>query len=205
MFKPIKTREINNNLYAIRTLMVNLYIYDTGNDLIVFDTGMNAGLVKLGFNKLKLDYRKVTSVFLTHSDFDHVSGLKLFKNAKIYISKKEEPMITGAKARRAILYNKKIKNCNFLENSEIVNVGNSAIKLISTPGHTLGSAMYIVDDNILITGDTISLSGKGEIRNFSFIQNMNHKENIEIVNKLKEENFFDRMSVIVTGHHGIKR
>ena len=203
MFSPMKTQRINDNLYVIRTLFVNFYIYDTGTQLIAFDTGMSKQLSKLGINKLKLDLNKVSHVFLTHSDFDHVGGLGLFKNAKVFISKKEEPLITRKKARRGIMYNRKIQNCNLIEHLEIITVNNSSIKLISSPGHTIGSAMYLINDDILIAGDSISLSTKGIIKNFSFVQNMNHKENIETVNKLKEEKFFDNIPIVVTGHHGI--
>jgi len=203
MFKPIKTQKINDSLYVIRTLIANFYIYDTGKELIAFDTGISKLLAKLGFTKLNLDYNKISHVFLTHSDFDHIGGLKLFKNAKVFLSEKEEPMITGKKARRGIMYNRKIKDYILMGDTETVNVSNTSIKLVSTTGHTIGSAMYIINDNILISGDTISLSGSGTIKNFSFIQNMSHKENIETVRKLKENNFFDEMSLITTGHHGI--
>ena len=204
MFKPIRTQKINDNLYSIRSLMVNFYVYDTGKQLITFDTGMSKLLTRIAFKKLKLDYNKVSYVFLTHSDFDHVGSLRLFKNANVFISEKEEPMITGKKARRLILYNRGIKKCNFMEDAETITIDNVSIKLILTPGHTIGSAMYIINNNILIAGDTISLSN-GMIKNFGIIQNMNHKENIKTVDKLKEEKFFDKMSIIATGHHGIKK
>lgn len=203
MFRPIKTQKINDNLYVIRVIFVNFYIYDTGRELIVFDTGLSKQFAKIGFKKLNLDYNKVSNIFLTHSDFDHAGGVGLFKNAKVFLSKKEEPMITGKKARRGIIYNRKIKDCFFMEDLEVVNIDNLQIKLISSPGHTVGSAMYIINENILIAGDTISLSVNGTIRNFSFIQNMNHKENVEIVKKLKKEKFFDKMCLIGTGHYGI--
>jgi Zn-dependent hydrolases, including glyoxylases len=205
MFKPIKTQKINSNLYVIKTLIVNCYIYDTGNELIVFDTGINRQLLKMGFRKLRLDYNKVSYVFLTHSDFDHVGGLKLFRNAKIFISKEEEPLITWKKARRGILYNRKINGCNFVENSEIVNIDNISIKIILTPGHTMGSIIYLINNDVLITGDTISLTADGTIKNFSFVQNMNHKKNIETVGKLIENKLFDNVLVVATGHHGILR
>jgi len=203
MFKPIKTQKINENLYTIRTLFSNFYLYDTGKELIAFDTGISKQLAKLGFKKLNLDYSKVAHIFLTHSDFDHVGGLNLFKNAKVYLSEKEEPLITRKKARRLIMYNRKIKDKILLDDSETINIDNVSIELVSSPGHTIGSAMYIINNNILIGGDTISLLGNGSVTNFSFIQNMNHKENIMTVKKLKEEKIFDKMSIITTGHHGI--
>ena len=203
MFKPISTQKITDNFYAVRTLFVNAYIYDTGSGLIVFDTGTNPLLLKNGFKKLNLDCTKVTHVFLTHSDPDHAGGVKLFKNAKVFISAAEEPLITWKKARRFIIFNRKIKNCNLLADNEEVVTDNATVKIISTPGHTIGSAIYIINENILIGGDTISLNFKNDIGHFSIVQNMNHKMNIDTVKKLNNSGIFQHKSIIATGHHGI--
>jgi len=203
MFMPIGTKKIDDNLYAIRSLFVNSYIYDAKESLIVFDTGLSSIFMSFGFKKLGLDYNKVSHVFLTHSDFDHTGGLKLFKKSNIYLSKKEEPMITKQIPRRLFIYNKKIKNYNLMGDLEIMKIGDTNIKILYTPGHTVGSSIYIIDDKIVIGGDTISISRKGEISNFGFLQNMSHKENIEIVKKLKNDRIFENINTIATGHHGI--
>jgi len=203
MFMPIGTKKIDDNLYAIRSLFVNSYIYDAKESLIVFDTGLSSIFMSFGFKKLGLDYNKVSHVFLTHSDFDHTGGLKLFKKSNIYLSKKEEPMITKQIPRRLFIYNKKIKKYNLMENLENIKIGDTNIKIMSTPGHTIGSAIYIINDKMIISGDTISISRKGEISNFGFLQNMSHKENIEIVKKLKNDRIFENINTIATGHHGI--
>lgn len=203
MFKPVKTQKLDDNLYVIKEGIVNFYVYSILNSLIVFDTGISKEIGAAQFKKLNLDYNKVSNVFLTHSDFDHVGGLNLFKNATIYLSKKEEPMITGKKARRLFVYNKAIEKYNLMDDLQTINIDNTNIQMISTPGHTIGSAMYIINNDILITGDTISLSSTGEIKSFGSFQNMNNKENVETVNKLKKDNFFDKMKIIATGHYGI--
>lgn len=205
MFRPIKSQKITDNLYAIRSTFVNFYVFDTGKSLISFDTGMASGLAKRGFKKLDIDYNKVTSVFLTHSDFDHAGGLNLFKNANIYLSNEEEPLITHEKTRRAVMYNRKIKNYKLLNDLDIVNIDGAEIKILSSPGHTIGSAIYIINNSIMIAGDTISISGKGEIRNFGFIQNMSHSTNIKTVERFKQEKIFEKMLIIATGHYGIKK
>ena len=203
MFKPIKSQKINENLYAIKTLFVNSFVYDTGKSLIVFDTGINELIAKRELKKLNIDYNKVTHVFLTHSDYDHVAGLSLFKNAKKYISKQEEPLITRKKARRFIMYNRKIKNYIAMQENNIANIDGVSIKIIYAPGHTIGSAMYSIDEKILITGDTITIASNNEIRNFSFVQNMSHAQNKKTVKNLKEQKFFGKFNLIATGHHGV--
>jgi glyoxylase-like metal-dependent hydrolase (beta-lactamase superfamily II) len=203
MFKPLKTQKIEDKFYTIKTLLVNLYVYDTGATLIVFDAGLSKLLTLKGFQKLNLDLDKVSTVFLSHSDYDHVASLSLFKNATIYLSKFEKPMITHEKTRRTLIYNKKIDNVHFLEDKEIVNIDDVKIQMISTPGHTVGSALYIVNDDILIAGDTISITSRNEINHFSFIQNMDHKNNIKIVKSLHNSGFFSRFNIIASGHYGV--
>lgn len=205
MFKPIGTKGISDNFYTIRTLFVNMYIYYTGDTYVAFDAGINKALLKSGLNKLKIDYNKITHVFLTHSDYDHAGGVNLFPNAKIYLSKEEEPLIKQRKARKFIMYNRGVKNCILLDNNQEIIIGdtNTRVKILSTPGHTIGSAIYTINDDILIGGDTISLNLRNEIGHFSFVQNMNHRMNIDMVKNLKEKNLFDSKSIIATGHHGV--
>ena len=206
MFRPIKTQKINEQFYVVNCGMVNFYIYDTKNGLIVFDTGMSKVVAKAGFKKLGLDYNQVTAVFLTHSDFDHGGGCKLFDRASLYLSKKEAPMISGEKARLlGIIHNKK-RNLNelvLLDDDEVVTIDNVNVQLVSTPGHTPGSAMYIINDTILVGGDTISITGNREISNFSIVQNMDHKANVNLVKKLNDDHFFDSFNLIATGHYGV--
>ena len=203
MFRPMATGRINDNLYVIRTGIVNFYLYDTGEALIAFDAGLSVWLARAGFKKLGFDYNRVSHVFLTHSDFDHTGGLRMFEKAKVYISKKEEPMITYKKARKSFFYNKHIKDCNFMEDSETIQIGSTEVRLAISPGHTPGSALYTINDSILISGDAISLSGGGNIQPFGFLQNMNHTESKRTVERLKAEGIFNKMSLIVTGHHGM--
>jgi len=206
MFRPMRTQKINEYFYVVNSGIANFYIYDTKNGLIVFDTGMSKTMAKAGFKKLGLDYNQVTAVFLTHSDFDHSGGCKLFDKASFYLSKKEAPMISGKKARMlGIIHNKKRNLSEFvlLGDDEEVTIDNVKVQIVSTPGHTPGSAMYIINDTILVGGDTISITGNSEISNFSIVQNMDHKANVNLVNKLNDEHFFDGFKLIVTGHYGI--
>lgn len=205
MFRPIKTKEIEQGLYSIRTLISNFYILKIEDEYIAFDAGFTSILSRIGLNKLKINPKKVTHVFLTHSDFDHIGALKIFKNAKIYISNEEELLVTHKKARRGIVFNKRIKKYFTLANEETVRLKSLEIKMFLTPGHTIGSSMYSVNDNLLFVGDSISLKTNKEIQPFSFIQNMNHNLNKQTISNLIKQNFFNKYEMILTGHYGIKR
>ena len=112
-------------------------------------------------------------------------------------------MIDGTKSRMLIIHNRKLKNYTALEPDQCVDAAGVKVQLISAPGHTPGSSMYLLDDTILFTGDTISLTRDGQIGPFSFVQNMNHKENSQTVTQLKTAGVFDTPLLIATGHYGI--
>ncbi|WP_294360281.1 MBL fold metallo-hydrolase [uncultured Clostridium sp.] len=101
-------------------------------------------------NKLNL---KLKSVLLTHSHKDYVNLVNTLidlYNVEVYISKKE-----------AEFYKFNSKNLNLICDNDIIKLGHSKIKGLLTPGHTIGSMCFLVDDTYLFTGDTLFTEGCG--------------------------------------------
>ena len=48
-----------------------------------------------------------------------------------------------------------------VNDTTVFQIGNISIKAIQTPGHTLESASYLIDDKVLLTGDTLFINGVG--------------------------------------------
>jgi glyoxylase-like metal-dependent hydrolase (beta-lactamase superfamily II) len=202
---PIKTQKLADNLYAVNCLMVNFYVYDTGKSLIAFDTGLNPRMAAKGLKKLGLSPENVKHVFLTHSDFDHVGGLRAFRGAQVYISKREVPMISGLKPRLlGLIHNRRIKNVTPLDDRRSIRVDTTFVQIIDTPGHTVGSACYLVDNKILVTGDLLRIKLSKEIVPFLLFQNMDHKTDTASLEKLKSEGFPDKAEWILSAHTGVK-
>lgn len=99
-------------------------------------------------------------ILLTHGHFDHIEGVHDIKaryGAKVCISKEDEPMLSSARLSLAVF-------CGFQQNDTSADIilgegdslmlGETEIKVISTPGHTKGGLCYIADDCIF-TGDTL--------------------------------------------------
>lgn len=199
---PLATRKIADGVYAALAVMNNFYILDANGAWMVFDTGMNPLLSAYAFKKLGLDTDKVRHVFLTHSDYDHMGGVKAFSHATVYLSEKEEPMVTGYTPRMLFKYNKRLAAYQTLADRQTVEIGNRRVQIISTPGHTPGSACFWVDDSILIAGDTLRVKPDGRITPFMRMMNMNHAENTRAVEKLRTEGLLTRAKMILTGHTG---
>lgn len=194
---PVKTGPIHENVIAIKS-MSNLYIVSAGKDKVLIDAGANRILVKSALKKLNIAPESIKSVFLTHCDTDHTAALPLFKEAQIYLSIDEEPFITGEKKRRFIKA-LPVKEYRTINDGSIINLGALQIKCISTPGHTPGSMSYLINNELLFTGDTLGLeNGKATV--FSDFFNMDTGKQKVSIRSLAE---LTGISLLCTGHHGI--
>jgi glyoxylase-like metal-dependent hydrolase (beta-lactamase superfamily II)/rhodanese-related sulfurtransferase len=54
-------------------------------------------------------------------------------------------------------------NFNFVpvEDGTVITLGNCSIKAIHTPGHTIESSCYLIEDKVLLSGDTLFVEGVG--------------------------------------------
>ncbi|HYB59107.1 MAG TPA: MBL fold metallo-hydrolase [Candidatus Acidoferrales bacterium] len=203
---------IGKNVYEVKSKVVSMFVYATDQGLICFDSGLNEGAVRREFESLSLNPEFVTNVFLTHTDRDHVGGLDLFKNAKLYLSFEEEQMVDKRTPRfLGFVHNPPIeKPYRLLSDGDIVQAAETKIEAIATPGHTPGSMSYLVDESTLFTGDTVPLK-EGKVlpfskpRFFDFIRlrslvaSMDTTTQAESVRKLAK---LQNVSLMATAHTG---
>lgn len=197
---PLETAKIKNNIYAVRTGSVNFFLLKTDHGYICFDSGFRTALIKKGLDSLGIDPMSITHLFLTHSDFDHTGGINLFKNADIYLSIDEVPMITHRKARMfGVVHNFKItRDYKLLHDNDTVTDGSTSIRAIATPGHTPGSMCFLVNDSLLFAGDTLMLIDD-KIFPLRRSINMDTELQKESIRKLAQLN---NVSLVFTGHFG---
>jgi hydroxyacylglutathione hydrolase len=196
--KPVDTKLLADGVYSIRDDYVNMYIVKKQADIIAIDAGQNADMTKKELTKINIDPADFKAIFLTHTDYDHVGAIKLFKNAKVYISADEEQMVKGNKTRSLIFKNKLDVPYGSIKDGEELAIGGIKIRSILTPGHTPGSMCYTVDNSYLFTGDTISLID-GKAGHFNDFFNMDTPTEIKSINILKN---LKGIKYIFTAHHG---
>lgn len=202
-FHPARTAKITDGLYAVNCLYVNFYAYVSGEEIALFDTGFNPATARRGLAKLGLSPEKVTRVFFTHTDFDHTGGLSAFPNAAVYICEDEEQMISGKTARRGVILNRIARAHKTMKDGEEVKHGGALIKLLHTPGHTPGSASYLIDGRALVTGDLLRVTSTGKIKPFLRLMNMNHERDAKSVAAISDT--IDKAEFILSGHTGVKK
>jgi glyoxylase-like metal-dependent hydrolase (beta-lactamase superfamily II) len=106
---------------------------------------------------------EVKYVLLTHCHFDHVGGVPALQKAgaKVVCSRKEKEDIVGKYGDLFDLFGAPrvayTVNTTF-EDGEELDLCGLRVKTLVTPGHTSGSACYLIsdgDEQALFTGDTL--------------------------------------------------
>lgn len=147
------------------------YLVDTGNDVILVDTGLpvetpdfepkpdqmlymgeKVADFKTALNSLGYEPKDITKVLLTHKHPDHAGELRLFDHAQIYLSRIEADALNlnGENVVRVDFKDGQYKN---FENSEIISEN---IVMVPAYGHTTGNSVILVKDNdkhYMIHGD----------------------------------------------------
>lgn len=103
-------------------------------------------------NKLQELNVELKGILLTHSHYDHtnlVNPLLDRFNPQVYMGCDEIEY-----------YSFKCRNLNDVKDLDIIRFGDTDIKCIFTPGHTVGSMCYLLSDS-MFTGDTIFIEGCG--------------------------------------------
>ena len=98
-------------------------------------------------NNLELDY-----IITTHCHSDHTSGLQKIKNSTS-LSRIVASKLDGSKL--GITVDIKVSD------NEQLKLGNINLNFILTPGHTPGGVCIIVDNEALLTGDTLFIGDCG--------------------------------------------
>lgn len=125
------------------------YFIVSGDEAIVVDAGRHVDRY--------IDFAKeigvsIRDVFDTHLHADHISGgLELARtvNANYWIAPEETEGATF--------------EYNALTPGQKFSLGKTSVDVVGlrTPGHTIGSTSFLVDDKYLLSGDTLFVSGLG--------------------------------------------
>ena len=198
--EPIASQKLIDDVYIPKgASYVNFYIVKRGDSLIAFDSGEDARTIKNEMDKLNLDPLKVTAVFLSHTDGDHVGGLALFSKAKMYISSEEVQMVNGKTARFLLMIKNQIPaGYNVLQDNQDIEVSGLKVHSVLTPGHTPGSMSYVVNNTYLFTGDTLSLKN-GMVNLFNAFFNMDTNQQKISITKIAN---ITGIKYIFTTHYG---
>jgi glyoxylase-like metal-dependent hydrolase (beta-lactamase superfamily II) len=172
-------KQLGDNFLPLSNAVLeqNALVVNTGNNLILFDTGMG-GLKLFGpttgklINSLKLagiDPKDIDAVVMTHAHIDHCGGCmaddgsRHFPNAQYYITQADYDFWTDESkvpsqfkvfldtARKNLQPNR--DRLHFIKDGEEILPG---VHAISAPGHTVGHTVFMINsgnDSLCYIGD----------------------------------------------------
>lgn len=137
---------------------------EASKEAILFDcAGSNEEIFKfIDENGLNLKY-----IFITHAHFDHVGGLKGFKekypDVKVLMALDDKILYENLSMQCDLFGHRRVEAIEideFIDETKEIDFLGEKIKVISTPGHSKGSVCYLIGDN-LFAGDTLFLEEIG--------------------------------------------
>lgn len=151
--------------YTVGALCTNCYLItenETNKSAIIDPGGISAELDReIDKNNLSIEY-----ILLTHGHFDHIRKTARYKrkNAKVAINHKEKDFPIDPHLNLSCKFSRTtIESFDvdiLLNDEDTISLGKSTIKIICTPGHTIGSSCFIAD-NCIFTGDTLMKQSVG--------------------------------------------
>lgn len=136
-------------------------LVDCGND--VEAKALKAALAKEG-----LGFAAVKAIFVTHAHPDHTGGCKQFPNATIYVGEGDKGLAEATEAGKGLIpslagpqKHLALTGLKTVKEGDVVQVGPRSVRVFITPGHTAGSAAFLVD-GALYVGDSLAIEDAGD-------------------------------------------
>jgi glyoxylase-like metal-dependent hydrolase (beta-lactamase superfamily II)/rhodanese-related sulfurtransferase len=121
------------------------YIISSNNEAIAVDASLPIEAYQETLQKNKLILKHVIE---THIHADHLSRSKQLAE-------------TNNVTLHLPIPNKVVFDFIPVNEATVFQIGNIKIKAMQTPGHTLESVCYLINDEVLLTGDTLFINGIG--------------------------------------------
>jgi glyoxylase-like metal-dependent hydrolase (beta-lactamase superfamily II) len=148
-------------IYGIRGSSNSYFIDDRVKAIV--DPGSDPGQLR----KAGIDFDAISLVINTHCHYDHIANNSLFSHAKVCVHEADaravefgDPYLTASKFAGIELPRARV--AKRLRDGEVLDFGETRLRVIHTPGHTAGSiCLYDEKEKALLTGDLFFDEGMG--------------------------------------------
>jgi len=142
-----------------------------GSECLIVDPGMPDISAEISMIVAEHNLKPVAA-FLTHAHLDHTFSIKPLADGygiPTYIHSEDRRFIANPEGLHGEQFNDQLRGMSFsepedvreLRNEQILDLLGMKIKAIHSPGHTKGSLMYLLNDEILISGDVLFAGSVG--------------------------------------------
>lgn len=144
----------------------NCYLLVSGNEAFVIDPSPSADAI---IKRADENGARIKAILLTHGHFDHVISAETLQSktgAPIMIHRGDGDMLADP-AKNAYRFffgqDRAFKAADrLLDDGEVLKLGDEDVRVMNTPGHSIGSSCFVTDD-FIVTGDTIFSEGYGRV------------------------------------------
>jgi glyoxylase-like metal-dependent hydrolase (beta-lactamase superfamily II) len=177
-------------------------LIDAGND-------QNGKAVLAELTRRGVGPEAVSTIFLTHGHPDHIGAVHLFPKAQVMALEPDVALVegrTGSKGPVTRLFPVSptgIRVTRALHGGDVVTVGSTTIRAYAVPGHTAGSAAYLVN-GVLLIGDAADIASDGSLQGAPWIFTDSQPEDRASLVRLEQQLVGDGADVkaIVPAHSG---
>jgi len=152
--EPIK---LFDNLYFVGTTTVGAFIVDSGDGLVMLDTGngdADIAMMVEDMKKLGLDPSRIKLILISHEHFDHYGGVQYLKRivcpeAKVAMSLTGWNLLQTVPSEWAYIGTRPQSVDIYLNDGMKIKIGSLIFQIVATPGHSPGclSFSFPVTDN----------------------------------------------------------
>ena len=159
--QPLVVHQLKPNIYWVEGSGGNSAIIVGSNGVIVVDTKTTAAAgAELVADVAKITPKPITTVFLTHSDGDHVNGLASFPSGIAIIAQEncKTEMMAAANTPAGAALAGHMPTRTVTKGVEDMTIEGVHLRVFHfVPAHTSGDLMvYLPDDKIMYTGDIVA-------------------------------------------------
>jgi hydroxyacylglutathione hydrolase len=179
--------------------------------IALVDTGQDpaADVIKRELARRKLQPDAVSAILVTHGHPDHIGALGQFPKAEIMALEGEVPLVegrAGAKGPVPRLFPANptgVKVGRVLHDGDMVMLDTFPVRVYAVPGHTAGSAAYLVNGALFI-GDSADVASDGRVQGSPWIFSDSQDENRASLIRLEQRLVSDGadVKVIIPSHSG---
>jgi len=178
-------------------------LIDAGND-----KSGKAVLAELARRQLGRD--AVKAILITHGHADHTAAILLFPGAQVMALAPDVPLVEGRAGAHGPVTRfmpvspTGVKVTRALQDGETVMLEQVPVRVFAVPGHTAGSAAYLIN-GVLFLGDAADASSSGEIKPstwiFSDSQAQDRASLVRLDQRLKQDG--SDVTAIAFAHSGV--
>ncbi|TLG76516.1 MBL fold metallo-hydrolase [Culicoidibacter larvae] len=142
----------------------NTYILSKQNKALIIDPGAQHPSI---VDYIENNHLQVEAILLTHCHFDHIAAVDFFTKkykVPVYIHELDQPGLVNPKQNLSVLTKRvfivESESIALLKKKGSFSIGDFTIDYLLTPGHSLGSVTFIIE-NAIFSGDVLFEDGVG--------------------------------------------